>query len=1442
MDENKIRPYFRNSNSELISIGESLIRQKNKRQLIYLKEEISFRKKANSIKKLQIIREKINICLETLSYEEKSKKSLLDKLSEESDSIQSRKADEMKFRSSFQSNLRTKREDKPISDFKNISKPIKEKTNDEKINPTEEFKETKPSEYSEIEDDVNDLDKPKVKSREIIIPAGFSSIKDYLVYKLKNNTSQNEDQKENNDDSLSKNYTDQEKNVFEKIKSWADELVDLSGRNDLISFRQTKTTSYIPSDEIVESLLNGDSVSVSDLEDLEAEGNIKGSVKEAIDNYEQYGIEVFSLISGFAIWKSEMVSNAYSPLLYYKLSIDNPKEKRIKNITFSIKNMEPEVNPALVLHLNRRMGEEISDDLLKLAQLEGEEMVRGYLLEEISKDLEFEIEEGYAMKNLRYLKFPMVKDILSAGDALMNNLLITALAGDRNSMRKLRDDIKDVDINEPDYIPPANEFLVLDADSSQEFAINSALKGQNLVIEGPPGTGKSQTITNLISSLIAQGKSVLFVAEKRAAIDAVKKRINKVGLEDYFLDLHSIDTFIKRPAESFRQQLESILSYRKRRVQENNNLTRSRDILVSRSKAMKSKKNIWNSSYLDVLNLAIKAKKNNDFAHDITDQEIDNLNPESLKKLETLLAELSRLSLDIFVDESFPMRLSFLESKIRTPSHIQKIYISIDNIKKNILEIYKWRQFQNETNESNTDSLEKIYKIENSVSEVLSNQILDLSKDFILEKEKINYLRNIFRKNFIFRWYFFLRDKSYRDLLSIFKKIIFKEKEKNYENIFNGLRILDIKKNLESEKIKIINSSNNIFEVINLLKENLSQLNNFLDKELNQNSSIEKIRKTNEILQKNRELIPNLIKINELLNELLDLGLSQDNLFENILKDFQNGFSHSRIFQRVTLGWCDSVEELMRIESPSLSIFNRDYLDDIVDEFRKDDSEHIEKSFVRISTILDNNAFDSLNNNPSETQILRQELARSRKFKPARELFEKVSNVAKKLKPCWAMSPLVVSKVMPSSEPFFDVVIFDEASQIVPYDAITSILRGKQTIVAGDSKQLSPTSTAFFATGNDANAVANSVDDDDDGFSAVDETESLLDAVKEALPPVYGTKKLLWHYRSEDERLISFSNCHPELYQKKLITAPSVSSNPPFIYHQVEGDFNEISGKSPEAECRKTIELSINHLKTKPNESLAVIAFGAEHARRLEKEYRKQTGDEDFSISPEDRPEEKFIIRHLETIQGDERDVIFLSTGYGPNSADKLRQNFGPINLDNPKFFGLRRLNVAITRARKRIEIISTIDPYKYDDNQLNQVSKKAFIQYLRYVKSGGTDLGDLSIESVPMNAFEQDIYDALIDRGIGLVPQYGVSGYRLDFAVQHPKEKGKYILAIEADGATYHSSDTARDRDRIRQSHLERLGWKFHRIWSREWFKNKEQEIEIALIAIKQALDEYNL
>ncbi|MCP9926220.1 DUF559 domain-containing protein, partial [Synechococcus lacustris C3-12m-Tous] len=253
--------------------------------------------------------------------------------------------------------------------------------------------------------------------------------------------------------------------------------------------------------------------------------------------------------------------------------------------------------------------------------------------------------------------------------------------------------------------------------------------------------------------------------------------------------------------------------------------------------------------------------------------------------------------------------------------------------------------------------------------------------------------------------------------------------------------------------------------------------------------------------------------------------------------------------------------------------------------------------------------------------------------------------------------------------------------------------------------------------------------------------------------------------------------------------------------------------------------------------SLAVIALGQDHARNIQNEFSRQTGDDpNISLFPEGKPEERFVIRHLESIQGDERDVVIIATGYGPRQIGKLQNSFGPINIDK-NFFGLRRLNVAITRARKRVEVVSTINPYLYDDNKLNGVGVKAFIQYLRFVHSGGSDLGDLSTERIPMNPFEQDIYDAIVARGIGLVPQYGVSGYRLDFAVQHPEEKGRFVLAIEADGATYHSTETARDRDRIRQNHLERLGWQFHRIWSTEWFRNKEREIDLVVSAFENAV-----
>ena len=383
-----------------------------------------------------------------------------------------------------------------------------------------------------------------------------------------------------------------EKNIIqERIKSWAEKLIDLSGTNDLISYRDAKTISIKPSKEIVDKLIDGQSVKISEIIDLEDKEQKKGAfgvVKKAVENFEDYGIEVLRLISGFVSWESD-VSKPYAPLVTYALSIDNPNQA-LKNIEISLTDLVPEINTALVLHLNKKCQADISIEKLEEVQEEGEEILVKTFLDMCPKEIGIKVKDGFAIKNLQYQQFPMVNDLLSSFEVFSENTLVAALAGDEESKLKLREHITEVPVDEPDYTPPENEFIVLDADSSQQWAINSALKGQNLVIEGPPGTGKSQTITNLISSFIAKGKSVLFVAEKRPAIDAVKKRIIKVGLEDCLLDLHSIKQIKSRPADPFVNELENLNSVPKVDDYVNkNNLIKSRNILVSRSKAILKK-------------------------------------------------------------------------------------------------------------------------------------------------------------------------------------------------------------------------------------------------------------------------------------------------------------------------------------------------------------------------------------------------------------------------------------------------------------------------------------------------------------------------------------------------------------------------------------------------------------------------------------------------------------------------------------------------------------------------------------------------------------------------------------------------------------------------------------------------------------------------------------
>jgi very-short-patch-repair endonuclease len=327
---------------------------------------------------------------------------------------------------------------------------------------------------------------------------------------------------------------------------------------------------------------------------------------------------------------------------------------------------------------------------------------------------------------------------------------------------------------------------------------------------------------------------------------------------------------------------------------------------------------------------------------------------------------------------------------------------------------------------------------------------------------------------------------------------------------------------------------------------------------------------------------------------------------------------------------------------------------------------------------------------------------------------------------------------------------------------------------------------------------------------------------------------LAWHYRSRDERLIAFSNAH--LYDKSLVTFPGVTGPDCISHIHVPHQLNEAGSEtSSAAEVERVVQLVLEHARDRPDQSLGVIAMGIKHADRIEETLRRELADhDDLEEFFDETKTEKFFVKNLERVQGDERDAIILSVGYGKNPDGRLLYRFGPLNQDG----GERRLNVAITRAKQRMTLVSAFRASDMDPNRTSAKGVELLRLYLAYAGSHGEHLGEAAQQIPELNPFEIDVRDTLVRAGIPLCPQYGASGFRIDFAAQHPTQPGRMVLAIECDGASYHSSETARDRDRLRQEQLERLGWTFHRIWSQDWFQDSGRETEKAIVAYKTAVE----
>jgi hypothetical protein len=460
-----------------------------------------------------------------------------------------------------------------------------------------------------------------------------------------------------------------------------------------------------------------------------------------------------------------------------------------------------------------------------------------------------------------------------------------------------------------------------------------------------------------------------------------------------------------------------------------------------------------------------------------------------------------------------------------------------------------------------------------------------------------------------------------------------------------------------------------------------------------------------------------------------------------------------------------------------------------------------------------------------ESAIIHREAEKKTGHMPVRVLIERARHVCQAIKPCFMMSPLAVSQYLPA-DLHFDVVIVDEASQVSPADAIGCIYRGSALILAGDQRQLPPASFFGGAAGNGGDEWP-----DEPGDAA--DPESVLDLAKRS--GAYRSLALRWHYRSRHEALIAFSNA--AFYEGRLVTFPSRNSDGPNVGVELlwdEGTYRRGTSRDNPDEATRVAERVIHHYDTRPGLSLGVVAFSEAQAGAIEaavSRARQRRPDLD-RLFTDDRLR-GFFVKNLETVQGDERDVVILSIGYGPDENRQLTMNFGLLSRPG----GWRRLNVAVTRARYRTEVVSSIRagdiPGSVTSDGLRQLRR-----YLDHAAGGlpaaapgdraGGDAGSALVESV---------INVIRSWGYALTPQVGTSGYRIDIGIHYPSHPGVYALGVECDGYQYHSARAARDRDRLREKVLRDLGWNLHRIWGTSWYRDRKGEERRLQAAIEHAM-----
>lgn len=1235
---------------------------------------------------------------------------------------------------------------------------------------------------------------------------------------------------------------------------------------------------------------------------------IHKNAKQAI---EENGSSTLYLAVGLLKWFDRKTPEQprYSPILLLPVEIG----RRSVNSKFALKSREEEtmINITLVEFLRQ----EYELNLGALEQLPTDDKgvdvakVMGILRRAIMQLKGWDVEEQLVLGNFSFSKLILWKDIVVHQEELLKSDMVRSLVEGKLAFNESHEPHS---VSDFDTIHSHNVVLPIPTDVSQMEAVLTAQQGRSFILHGPPGTGKSQTITNIIADALYHGKRVLFVAAKKAALDVVQRRLEQIGLAPFTLELHSnkskksdvlaqlsksIETAKLARTADFQQEALRLDTAKKAISDYVNVLHQKQQIgwsLYDSITALESyhdKKfsknfipetvlqqlnaNLWQQwtdwlpQFQSIASLIVHPSENPLTALNLA-QYSPSVNDEisaQTEKLLNLLPDVESKSQSLANTIFFPFSI---QAKSEWEQYVQVI-IAFQQLPDMPLELIRYL-----SDKENYSVYEEWSKAFNQFQTFLSSILKDYNLNILTTDVSATETqwKQAQQSWFLPKW---LQSRKIKKQLSVFRNAPFNNDNEVEQLFFQYNQLQEVQRLLQQSRFASVQQA-----LKNLFKDEQTDLADIDNKAAlvqqlsNATNSWERnalgkwvqvwqeknLQYSDEIKQRNLPAIADFIQLATTFNQqaksyetLTGVQFQQKdnwntetvNQLHNIqthlphLKNWMNYVQLRKQGETLQLHWlinayenklCSaenltdyfhytvhaSVAQRVISQNEALSLFNAGLFESKIEQYKKiaKDFQYltIQELRVMLAAQLPNTTAEAMQS--SEIGILQRAIKNRGRGLSIRKLFDQIPTLLPRIAPCMLMSPISVAQYFDVNTKHFDILIFDEASQLPTCEAVSALARAKQSVIVGDPKQMPPTS--FFST----------IKLDEENMD-VEDLESILDDCLSLSVP---SKYLLRHYRSKHESLIAFSNVN--YYENKLLTFPSSDDlNRKVKYHQIKGFYDKGKTRTNKFEADEIVQYIQSHYNNsqKRKLSVGVVTFSQTQQNLIEDKLQKLFMSDPKLEEHTNESNEPLFVKNLENVQGDERDIILFSVCYAPDEEGKMSMNFGPLNRDG----GWRRLNVAITRARYEMHLFSTLHADQIDLSRTSAEGVAGLKTFLQFAEKGHLSVRPEDVqEALSKQHLSASISKKLQEKGLEVKCNIGTSGFKVDIGIVHPDKPQQYILGVVIDGHYYYNAQTTNDREMVMPSVLKALGWNIHRIWTMDWYENSDKIIDSIIEKVK--------